>query len=311
MANKPRWIKPNSAYCEVQRTTDRQFLFKPNEFIRNIIGSAAGRALKKYPVKIYWLDFNINHKHVGKAPLSESREHLDNYVKFDQLFNSLVARALNKHLGREGSLYSSRNRIDEAIDDASLEQQLLYAVTNPVKDGLVERAAHWKGFSSYEQLATGKVERFSYTDWTAWHRAGGLNSRKAPEAFTKQVEVRLSPIPSWEHMPDHKRQALFRRRVRELEQDYRVIRESEGRTVMGATKLAKLDPRERPKNPVKERSRQPLCHSSTLEGANEFKKQWRAFLDQYYYASGMWLDGVCDVEFPAGSFRAPLIKLNL
>ena len=87
MADKPRWIKPESAYSEVQRTSDRQFLFKPDEVIRNIIGASAGRALEKYPVKIFWIDCNINHKHVGKAPLSNSKEHLDNYIKFDQLFN--------------------------------------------------------------------------------------------------------------------------------------------------------------------------------------------------------------------------------
>jgi putative transposase len=311
MANRPRWIKAGAAYCEVQRTVDRQFFFKPDETTRNIIGSAAGRALNKYPVKIYWLDFNINHKQGGRAALSESPEHRENLIKFDQLFNSLVARGVNKHLGREGSLYSSKNRIAEATDDKSLEQQLLYAVTNPVKDGLVDRVAHWKGFSSYKQLATGEVERYSYIDWTAWHRAGGKRSKKAPEAFVKWVEVRLSPIPSWEGMPDHKRQALFRRQVRELEQDYRGQREREGRTAMGPRKLAKVDHRDRPKNPPKKRGRRPLCHSSTVEGAKEYKKKWREFLDQYYYASGMWMKGVTDVEFPAGSFRPPLIRLNL
>jgi hypothetical protein len=311
MANRPRWIKKDSAYCEVQRTADRQFFFKPDETTRNIIGAAAGRALKKYPVKIYWLDFNVNHKQSGREPLSDRPEDLENYVKFDQLFNSLVARNINKYLGREGPLYSTKNRIDEAVDDASLEQQLLYAVTNPVKDGLVDRVAHWKGFSSYKQLATGEVERYSYIDWTAWHRAGGNRSKKAPEAFVKWVEVKLSPIPSWEGMPDHKRQALFRGRVRELEQDYRVERGREGRSVMGTTKLAKLDPRDRPKNPPKRNGRQPLCHSSTIEGAKEYKKQWRKFLDQYYYASGMWMKGVFDVEFPSGSFRPPLIRINI
>ena len=311
MANKPRWIKANAAYCETQRTVDRQFFFKPDETTRNLIGAAVGRALKKYPVKLYWIDFNIDHKQSGKEPLSDSPEHLENYVKFDQLFNSLVARGMNKHIGREGPLYSSRNRISEAIDDASLEQQLLYAVTNPVKDGLVDRVAHWKGFSSYKQLANGEGERYSYIDWTAWYRAGGQRSKKSPEAFVKWVEVKLSPIPSWERMPEHKRQALFRRRVRELEQDYRAEREREGRSVMGPRRLAKVDPRARPKNPPKESGCQPLCHSSTLDGAKEYERKWREFLDHYYYASGLWLRGVTDVEFPLGSFRPPIIRLKI
>jgi putative transposase len=309
MASRPRWIRPDAAYCEVQRTTDRQFFFKPDDQIRNIIGSAVGRAQKKYPVKLYWIDFNINHRQSGKAPLSGSPEHLDNLVKFDQLCNSLVARGINKLLGREGPLFSTHNRVEEAIDDQSLEQQLLYAVTNPVKDGLVDRVAHWKGFSSYEQLATGKVDRYPYIEWTAWHRAGGARGRKPPEAFTKWAEVKLTPIPAWEHLPEHKRQALFRRRVRQLEQDYRAERERENRTVMGPRKLARIDPRDRPRNPPKKRGSQPLCHSSTLEGRREYEERWRAFLDRYYYASGMWMQGVRDVEFPAGSYKPPLIRL--
>ena len=308
MAKRPRWLKPNSAYCETQRTVDRQFFFKPDEKVRNIIGACAGRAQKKYPVKIYWLDFNINHKQDGMAPVSDSTEHLENLVRFDQLFNSLVAREINRYLEREGPLFSTRNRTDEAIDDTSLEQQLLYAVTNPVKDGLVDRVSHWKGFSSYEQLATGKVETFTYLDRTAWHRAGGDRGRKSREAFTKTVTVELSPIPAWERLPAHKRQALFRRRVREIEQSCRNEREREGRSALGPTKLAKVDHRDRPQT-RKPRTRQPLCHASSVEAANEYKSNWRSFLDRFWYASGMWLKGVRDVEFPAGSFRPPLLQL--
>ena len=102
MAKRPRWLRSDTAYCETQRTVDRQFFFKPDTTVRNIIGACAGRAQMKYPVKLYWLDFNINHKHDGMAPISDSLEHLENLVKFDQLFNSLVAREINRYLDREG-----------------------------------------------------------------------------------------------------------------------------------------------------------------------------------------------------------------
>ena len=160
MGDLPRWIKADSAYCEVQRTVDRSFFFKPDEAVRQIIGSAAGRALEKHPVKLFWLDFNINHKQNGLAPLSDEPEHIENVAKFHQMFNSLTAKGINKHLGREGALYSGRNRSKEAVDDQSLEQQLFYAVTNVAKDGLVDKVSHWQGFSSYKQLATGEVEQF-------------------------------------------------------------------------------------------------------------------------------------------------------
>ncbi len=307
MGDRPRWIKADAVYSEVQRTVDRQFLFKPDEQIRQIIGAAAGRALKKHPVSIYWLDFNINHKQNGITPLSEDRNHIQAYARFHQMFNSLLARGINKCLGREGAVFSTRNRSTEVLDNQSLEQQLFYAVTNPVKDGLVDRVAHWKGFSSYKQLATGEVETFHYIDWTAWHKAGGKNAKKRPEQFMKSVTVKLTPLPAWQHMPAHKRQAYFRREVRRLEQHFREQREREGRSVMGKRRLEKVDPRDKPKK-LFARTRKPICHASSKAAADEYKDSLRAFLDQYWYASGMWQRGAHNVEFPTGSFRPPDIR---
>lgn len=311
MPRKPRWYRGDKAYAEVQRTIDRQLLFKPDPVIMNIIGSAAARAKARFPVRLYWLDCNINHKQTGRAPLSDDPEDLENMWKFDQLMNSLTTRGLNDYYGRDGGLYSSRNRSKEVVDDMSLEQQLLYAVTNPVKDGLVERAKHWQDagcVSSYRQLATGEVDRYTYVDRTAWHRAGGERSKKPPEAFTKTIELELDPLPSWEGMPAAKRQAHFRRLVRQWEQDFREAREREGSRVMGKRRLAKIDPRSRPATRPP-RTRAPLCHSSSVEAAEEYKRQLNAFLEQYYYASGMYLAGNHDVEFPRGSFRPPLIRI--
>ena len=307
MARRPRWLKPEAAYCEVQRTVDRQFFFAPNPVIRNIIGASVGRAQQKYPVKLYWVDFNINHKQTGKAALSDDPAHVQNLVKFDQLCTSLIAREINRYLEREGAMFSSRNRSAEAVDDLSLEQQLFYAVTNPVKDGLVDRVAHWKGLSSYRQLATGEVERFTYVDRTAWHQAGGQRSRKRPEAFSKTVGFELSPLPSWAGLTADQRQARFRREVRQLEQRFRWEREQEGRRVAGPARLAKLDPRDRPKSPAKDQGPQPLCHASSVEAAAEYRESHRSFLEQYYYASHFWLRGYPEAPFPAGSFKPPLI----
>ncbi len=307
MSNLPRWIKADAAYAEVQRTVDRCFLFKPDETVRQIIGASAGRALERFPVKLFWLDFNINHKQDGLAPLSAAPEHIQNVARFHQMFNSLTAVGLNKLFGREGSLYSSRNRSKEAVDDMSLEQQLFYAATNPAKDGLVDRVSHWKGYSSYKQLATGEVEKFHYIDWSAWHRAGGKKSKKKPAAFIKTVTVELSPLPAWEQMPPQKRQAHFRREVRKLEQAFRQQRLKAARPAMGKRKLEKLDPRDRPNTPAIH-TRAPLCHASTKEGAAAYREELQKFLDEYWHASEMWLRGIYDVEFPAGSYRPPDIR---
>ena len=133
--------------------------------------------------------------------------------------------------------------------------------------------------------------------------------KKPMSAFTETVEVVLSPLLAWEHLPDHKRQAMFRRLVRQEEQRFREERERENRGVMGKRKLKKVDFRDRPKT-KKYSGPQPLCHASSYEAAREFKVDWRYYLDHYYQMSGHFLKGNFDVEFSKGSFRPPLIQVN-
>ncbi len=310
MPRHPRWLKENTAYSETQRTVDRQFLFKPSPLMRNLVGSCAARAQKKFPIKLYWLDFNINHKHTGRAALSGSPRHLENLVRFDQTFHSLLTREINRLYEREGPLFSTRNRSHEATDDDALEEQLFYAVTNMVKDGMVDRAAHWEGLSSYNQLATGEVDTYTYIDRTAWHRAGGKRSKKPPETFTRTITLELSPIPEWEGMSPGQRQAHFRREVRRREASFRESREVEGRGVMGRRRLAKVDPRDRPKT-RKPKGREPVCHSSTARGELEYKEALRSFIERYRRASRRWLDEDWQVQFPDGSIRPPPLMVSV
>jgi len=80
MGMHPRWYRAGSAYSQTQRTIDRQFFFKPDPVVRNIIGASAARAQRKHPVRIYWLEFNTNHEQCGIAPLSDSQEDLTNIL---------------------------------------------------------------------------------------------------------------------------------------------------------------------------------------------------------------------------------------
>jgi hypothetical protein len=304
MGDLPRMFREGKAYCETQRTVDRAYLFKPDEIVRQIIGSSAGRALEKHPVKIYYLEFNINHMHRGIQPLSTKPEDLRHFFEFTKMFNSLIAKGINRHLDREGPVFSTHVRAAEAQCDQSLEQQLFYAVTNVVKDGLVEEAAHWKGFSLHNQMATGDIEKFYYIDYAAWRKAGGPKSGKPASAFMKTTTVELTPLPSQATWKPDKRQAHFRREVRNLEQFHRENREREHKTVVGRTALAQVDPRDRPKTrPI--RTPKPKCHATTKAALDEYLKDYGAFLNVYYVASEEWMSGIWTAEFPTGCFRPP------
>jgi len=306
MGMHPRWIKADSVYSSTQRTIDRQFIFKPDPVTCNIIGASAARAQMRHPVIIHWLEMNINHEQNGTKPVDDSLEALTNFVLFKQTFHRIMVEEINRYLEREGGMFSTPSRDVECLDDLSVEQQFEYALLNPVKDGLIDSIRHWKGFSSYGALAQGKDPVYTYVDRTAWWKAGGPNSLKPPEAFTKTVRLKYTPLPGTEHLTDGQRQARLRRRVRELEKQYREERILEGKPAMTAARMNKVDHRDRPTKRAK-RTPKPLCHASTGYARESFKKAHRAFLDAYRAASAAYRDGAWNTEFPAGSFRPPLI----
>ena len=228
---------------------------------------------------------------------------------FDQTLFSLLTKELNRYYNRigGGTIWAGKTRVTECVDDESLEQQLLYSVTNMAKDGLLERAAHNKGFGCYKAIASGDLcERFTYIDRTAWHRSGGKICRRPITAFTRVTTVYYSKIPKWDHLNNQQYATQFRKEVRALENGFREQREKENKKVAGPKKLENVNPRDRPKTPRK-RTPQPLCHASDPEAAREFKDHWRVFLDYRLRASEQFLKGNFYVEFPAGSYRPPLI----
>jgi len=304
MANRPRWWKENAIYSETRRTVDRQFLLKPCPEVKNLLGASAGRALRRYPVQLYYIEANINHLQVGRTPLPGQ---LDNMSKFDQMFYSLVSRGLNRLWNREGPVWSTKNRSIECIDDEAAEDRLLYSMANPVKDGLCEKVKHWAKItlSAYSSLAEGEHERFSYVNWTKWHKEGGLKNPKKPQQYLEWVELEFQPLPHLAHLPAHKRQERLRRQLRHFEQAERAKRQKEGRPAMTLTRLLKTDPRQRPgTQPL--RTPMPICHASSRGAREEYKLQWKEFMNYYIQSSARYRRGFSEAEFPDGSFRPPL-----
>jgi len=306
MGNLPRWIRGDRVTSATQRTVDRQFLFKPDPVVRNIIGASAARAQHKFPVKIYWLEFNINHEQAGLAPMDDSQQSMTDLIRFKQLFHRLIAQEINRHLTREGGLFSSRSRDVHCVDNESVENRFLYALTNPVKDGLCDRIKHWGGFSSYSALAEGKREKFTYIDRSEWHRAGGRKSSIPLKVYEKEIELVFTPLPGWERLSEPQRQTRIRKEVRSYEQKFREEREAQNRFAMTREKMDKVNPRDRPNTPA-ENTPKPLCHAASKEAKDNYLTELITFLKSYYQASSSYLSGFFDVQFPKGSFRPPLI----
>jgi hypothetical protein len=272
----------------------------------NIIGAAFARALAKHPVRLHWLASNVNHLHFGFSVDEESRRELKAFL---QQAHSLIARQINAMYQREGHLFAGKARFTTCRDDAAAEQQLFYALLNPVKDGLVERVADTPFMSVFEHLASGVPLRFWYIDYEAWWGAGGPQKKgNRLKKYLRWVELPLTPLPGWAELTTRQVRTRIRRHVSELEQVAERERKAGRRKVVGVAALYRLDPRSRPSTP-RSSGPQPLCHASDKETRKAFGRDWRELLREYRRASSDYRQGNWEREFPDGTYPPPLVTI--
>ncbi|MFO7562778.1 MAG: hypothetical protein R6X02_09070 [Enhygromyxa sp.] len=138
----------------------------------------------------------------------------------------MVARSLNALRGRNGTFWGGGKPCDtrRATDDDSLGD-LVYTLTNPVKDGLVKWARLWSGFSTIG-WKFGETRIFERPDWF-FDENGDM---------PKEVSLTLVRPPIFSELDDDERYQKLVARVRlEIQREMRV----EGRRFMGLRKLAK------------------------------------------------------------------------
>lgn len=325
-------FEPGVVYTAVSRTVDRTFLFSPNHrkdnrllrqdchpnalspsnlliprpSIINIVGSSIGRALKKNPINVHGFEGNINHHH---PVFSADQDNLGNIPGFFRHTNSLIARGVNETWEREGPVFAGPYRCEACLDGASAEKKLLYALVNPVKDGLISGTKQTPFFSTFNYLTKGDPLRFWWIDWAAYWKAGGTENKKHhPKKYLKWIEWDLAPLPHLAMLTAHQRQARFRKLVKEEELHQETLRLEAKRTVIGVKALFETDPRDRPSVP-KSSGRQPLCHAQDRADSEAYEEKWRDFLKEHRKASIDFRNGDRDREFPEGSFRPPIIRL--
>ena len=333
MSYRIRVYEPNTVYSVVIRCSDQQFLFKPDHgpecilltngcpiesfdrfhdtipkpSVVGIIGAALARAQELTPINIHFCESTINHIHLG---FSADVDHLQHISDFFRNFTSYIAVKLNKKWKRNGHVFGGRYRATPCLDDESVSQQWTYAVTNSVKDHLVQTVREAPFFNTYRAVARGKTPRYFLIDWDAYHRAGGPRKKShCPQDYVKWMELRLSPLPAQKHWPLHKIQSWARARIREVEERTDKELKKQNKRPMGVKAQFLTNPRSRPTNP-KAQSKQPICHCADTKQKAAFKKHWRHILAECRAASIDYLQGLHDTLFPDGTYPPPKIQLQ-
>ena len=138
----PRRLLPGQSHSATRRVRDRAFLLRPSQPVNEIVLYALGVALQRHDVDLHALVVESNHVHTNLTDRGETSALPD----FFRDFHALSARALNAHYGRGENFWKSGSYDNvELRDKRTIEEQLLYTWTNPIKDGLVDCLEDWPG----------------------------------------------------------------------------------------------------------------------------------------------------------------------
>lgn len=292
---------PGARYKVTRRTLERRFFFAPDAATRNKLNNLIGYLLayccELYGIDIHAVIFEANHPH------KDLTDKFGNLGEFKAVFNGLLARGINVLRGRHDRVWSGDRGCDTepitglVADDgeefpSSPLADLVYTLTNPVKDGLVKNGGRWPGFTTYG-WRFGETRTFKRPDWfftpgtTTMPETADLTLRRPPGVLPQ-----LSDDELFEQLM---------REVREREQYFQARMRSENRRFMGEKKLAREHWNSAPRSNAPRFFVTPKVVGATkwerLAGIQRNRK-WEA---DYADAYDRLLGGELEVEFPFGT----------
>ncbi len=282
----PRQIVPGRTYMVTRRCTQRQFLLRPDPDTNNAFVYCLAFAAKRTHMKVVAFLAHSNHHHTivvdpdGRMP------------EFLETFHKLLAKHQNALRGRWENLWATEaTSIVELADADAVLAKVTYALTNPVKDQLVERADQWPGASS---LRANMDDRFLHA---ARPKKFFSNDGDMPET----VVLSCVRPPGFEDLSADRWRALLAERIRALELEALKVRQTRGSRILGRAQVLRQRPTDRPRVPEPRRQLSPRVASLNKWARIEAVQRNKTFVAVYRTARKLWKAGH-EAIFPVGTY---------
>jgi len=279
------------------RTIMGMRLLKPSPEVNEIIVGVFARALALYEVRLYELiAFNTHLQYIVGVRDAEA------LARFMAFVHGNLAKEMGRIFGWRGHLWSRRGRPIPIVDDEALEQRIRYIYKHGVKEGFVTSPLEWPGVASVKARVSGEPLVGYWFNRTAESQARRQGKHFGKYDFATRYELELCPAPCWQHLSEEQYRAKVVSIVKDIE-DEAAEAARDGDRFAGLETLAAQDPLEI--RPTLKRSPAPLCHASTKESRDQYRKDYYCFAEAFYAAADALVEGILDVVFPEGCFPRP------
>ncbi|MBS2011958.1 MAG: transposase [Deltaproteobacteria bacterium] len=285
----PRRVIPGRTYLFTRRTSQREFLLRPDAEVNAIFEYCLAVAAKKFKMVIHGWMVMSNHYHL-LATDSAGR-----YPDFLAWLNRMTARALNIKWGREENLWSTAQAsVVWCVTSADAFRMLVYLLANPVAADLVGRTKDWPGSSSLGLHLHGAA--------LSVERPANYFSKRSKLPHT--VELTVVPIPGLGGMTEAAYSRKILRALRHQETLARSRRERSGKKPLGREAVLATRPTARPADPAgRHAGGQPhLACGEKKRRSKEFRAL-ASFWSAHREARERFCVGDREVLFPIGTYR--------
>jgi hypothetical protein len=260
---------------------------RPDRETNNAFIYCLAFAAQSSGVRVLFTMAMSNHHHTG------IEDPLGTYPAFLELFHKLFAKCQNALRGRWENFWASeQTSVVRLVDPDDIVDKMTYALSNPVKDGLVEKAHHWPGASSLDALRHAKP--LTATRPRHFFREDG----DMPEVVTLEI----APPKGAKNLAERPFAEVVLERIRGVECQVAAERRRTGTQVVGRRAVLAQRWSDRPGTREPRRRLDPRVAARSKWSRIEALMRNRAFRDAYAAAREAFVAGVRDVVFPAGTY---------
>ncbi len=274
----PRQVVPGRFAMLTRRCTQRMFLLRPDAEANNAILYCMIEAAVRFRMEIVVFAVMSNHHHI---------------VLFDRhyiVFHKMVAKCLNVLRGRWENLWSSEPPcITHLVDPQDVIDKAIYAASNPVKDGLVERVHQWPGLDGLAALMSGKILTARRPHF--FFAENGTMPEAVSMALTIPPELGIADLVK----------LGVRAGVTAVELECARRRAETGKRVVGRRTILRQSWRDSPRSVEPRRHLRPRIAARDLVSRLEAIDELRRFARQYKAARQSWIAGA-PTPFPKGTY---------
>jgi len=228
-----------------------------------------------------------NHHHTGIFD-REGR-----YPEFLEYFHKLFAKCQNALRGRWENFWSSEQTSVVRLEtDDDVVDKLVYAVTNPVKEHLVERAVDWPGVTSYRANCTGEAK--------VVRRPKHFFRDEGP--MPERAVLRFHRPRGFAGIRQEEWVGILRQKVRVRELRAAAERQAKGTRPLGARRVLAQPWYARPKSGAPRRGLNPRVAAKSTWRRIEALQRNQIFLRAYRAARALLSEGCNCAVFPVGTY---------